>query len=188
MQPPFPAAAIAAARDAAAVYLRDGSSVNQARIEAIAGAALSLAEAFTGQALMLREHVAVLPVTGEWMPLPTAPVAAVTQVAGLPAEGAAFALPVGAYAVDVDARGEGWVRVIAPGIAGRVQVTFSAGLSPDWEHLPHAIRQGVVLLIAHLSDERSADDPPPAAVTALWRPFRRMRLAAPQAFRAAVGG
>ena len=37
---------------------------------------------------------------------------------------------------------------------------------------------GVVLLTAHLFDHRGGESAPPAAVTALWRPWRRMRLAA----------
>ena len=188
MQAAFPAAAIAAACADAGAYLRDGSALNEARIEPLAEAALALAEAFTGLALIAREHVATLAVGGGWVPLAAEPVRAITQVEGVPAEGAAFALTVGAFAIDIDARGTGWVRVPRPGIAGRVRVTCTAGLASEWAELPAPIRQGVVLLIAHLADERSAQGEPPAAVTALWRPWRRVRLADAAAFRAAVGG
>jgi hypothetical protein len=43
----------------------------------------------------------------------------------------------------------------------------------------HPLRQGVVRLAAHLYAERDGPElgGPPAAVTALWRPWRRMRLA-----------
>ncbi len=188
MQAVFPAAVLAAACADAKAYLRDGSALNDARIEPLAQAALALAEAFTGLALIAREHVETVPVGGAWVPLTAGPVGAITQVDGLPAEGAAFALSVGAFAIDIDARGVGWVRVLQPGIAGRVRVTFAAGMASEWAELPAPVRQGVVLLITHLADERSADSAPPAAVTALWRPWRRMRLAGAAAFRAAAGG
>ncbi len=45
--------------------------------------------------------------------------------------------------------------------------------------VPAPLRQGVVRLAGHLHAHRDETDAagPPAAVTALWRPFRRMRLA-----------
>jgi uncharacterized phiE125 gp8 family phage protein len=51
-------------------------------------------------------------------------------------------------------------------------------MAPDWTGLPEALRQGVVRLAAHFYTHRTAaeDEGPPAAVTALWRPWRRMRL------------
>ena len=81
-----------------------------------------------------------------------------------------------AYAVDIDGRGEGWVRASSGG--GRVRVTAEAGLATGWSGLPGAIRQGAVRLAAHLFAHRDAADDagPPAAVAALWRPYRRMRL------------
>jgi hypothetical protein len=44
--------------------------------------------------------------------------------------------------------------------------------------VPEAIRQGVLRLVAHMFASRDGDGgSPPAAVTALWRPYRRMVLA-----------
>jgi uncharacterized phiE125 gp8 family phage protein len=76
--------------------------------------------------------------------------------------------------VDIDASGDGWVRSAA-GVQ-RLAVSLSAGLAADWGSLPAAIRQGVTMLAAHLYDHRDGAGTPPAAVTALWRPYRRMRL------------
>lgn len=105
---------------------------------------------------------------------------AITLVEGLPADGAAFVMPAGAYAVDIDANGDGWVRVMQPGAAGRVQVSFEAGMAADWVGIPEPLRQGVVRLAAHLFAHRDGPDDggPPAAVTALWRPWRRMLFGA----------
>jgi uncharacterized phiE125 gp8 family phage protein len=94
----------------------------------------------------------------------------------LPAEGAAFALPADSYAIDIDANGDGWVRVTAAGAAGRVRMTFAAGAAAGWGDLPPPIAQGVVLLAAHCLEARIEGAAPPAVVAALWRPWRRMRL------------
>jgi len=100
----------------------------------------------------------------------------ISGLTGLPGEGAPFVLAVGAYAVDIDADGVGWVRVLAAGSAGRVAVAYSAGLAMSFEAVPAPIAQGVAMLVAHLFDHRESDVAPPAAVAALWRPYRRMRL------------
>ena len=95
------------------------------------------------------------------------------------ADGAAFALAADAYAIDIDAGGQGWLRVLAPGAAGRARVTYQAGLAADWAGVPAPLAQGVVLLAAHLFSGAAGE--PPAAVTALWRPWRRLRLAGERA-------
>jgi uncharacterized phiE125 gp8 family phage protein len=143
-----------------------------ALIAALAEAALGLAEQFIGQALIAREMRDVLPVSGAWQRLACAPVRSIGAVAAV--EGSALASE--AYAIDIDAAGDGWVRVIDAGGAGRVAVTFVAGLADGWGAIPTPIRQGAVLLAAHLFTERDAASAVPAAVTALWRPSRRMAL------------
>ena len=72
------------------------------------------------------------------------------------------------------------MRVSNPGAAGRIAVRFVAGLAPGWNGLPESLRHGVIRLAAHqhrMRESSTADPIPPAAVTALWRPWRRMRLA-----------
>lgn len=174
--PPFPGAAIADACAAAKAHLRIATDGEEALIETYAASALALGEAFTGTAWIAREWSDVMPVSRAWQRIAIGPVAAITGVEGLPAEGAAFALPAEAYAIDIDANGDGWVRTIAPGVAGRIRVTVSAGAAAGWGDLPPPLAQGTVLLIAHLFEHRERDAAPPAAVSALWRPWRRMRL------------
>jgi uncharacterized phiE125 gp8 family phage protein len=176
--PPFPGAAIADARDAAKAHLRVATSNEDVLIEALAASAMALGEAFTGTAWIAREWIDVMPVSRAWQRVAIGGVTAITLVEGLPAEGAAFALPAESYAVDIDASGDGWVRTVAPGAAGRVRVTLSAGAAAGWGDLPPPLAQGVVLLTAHLFEHREAGTAPPAAVSALWRPWRRMRLSA----------
>jgi hypothetical protein len=158
MTSPFPAAVIAGAREAARGHLRSVGREEDALIERLAAAALGLAEAYGGQALIVREHGATIGPGAAWQALPVVPVRSI--VAGAPV-----------VAVDIDADGTGWVRMAAMG-----EVRFVAGLAADWASLPPAVAQGVVLLIAHWFDTRESGAVPPAAVGALWRPWRRMRL------------
>ncbi|SEJ69327.1 phage conserved hypothetical protein, phiE125 gp8 family [Sphingomonas sp. OV641] len=172
-------AAIAAAVGEARAYLRLEGEAEQALLERLAASAIALAEAFTGTLLVTRTVEDVLPATTQgWQLLAAAPVVAIGGMTGLPAEGAPFVLPPSVYAVDVDADARGWVRVIAAGAAGRVAVSYTAGLGATWAALPPPLAQGVAMLIAHLFNDRDAGRAPPAAVAALWRPYRRMRLMA----------
>ena len=83
-----------------------------------------------------------------------------------------------AYAIDLDASGGGWVRLLSPADVRRLRVSGTAGMAADQNGVPEPIRQGVLRLVAHLFVSRDGGDgAPPAAVTALWRPYRRMALA-----------
>jgi uncharacterized phiE125 gp8 family phage protein len=175
--PPIPEAAIAAACRAAAAHLRIGVIQEATVLEQAAVTAFAVCEAFTGHALIARDWQAVVPAGASWSPLPVQPVTAINRVEGLPADGAAFPLPAESYSIDLTADGVGWVKVMLPGSAGRLRLGFRAGLAEGWDSVPPPLSQGIVLLIAHLFASGSAGGEPPAAVAALWRPWRRMRLA-----------
>jgi uncharacterized phiE125 gp8 family phage protein len=102
----------------------------------------------------------------------------ISVLEALAAEGAAVPIAAGDHSIDIDANGDGWVRVTEAIDGKRVRVGFTAGLATEWSEVPEPLRQGVVRLAAHLYTHRAASDGagPPAAVTALWRPWRRMRL------------
>ena len=155
-------------------------SREDAALERLIGAALELCEGFTGQLPLEATCEEVLGTASGWQPLATRPVQAIVAVEGIPAEGARFALVADAYAIELDSDGGARVRVTNAGAAGRIAVRFVAGLAPGWSGLPESLRHGVIRLAAHQHRARetnSADPVPPAAVTALWRPWRRMRLA-----------
>lgn len=176
----------------AKAYLRIDGADEDAVLETLIDTAMALCERFTGQALILADRTDILAAAmPAWQRLPATPVSAITSVSALDGAGTATALPIDAYAIDVDAVGDGWVRLTRPVVAfvptipdrpapqGRLQIGYRAGLAPDWPSIPPALRQGVVRLAAHLHAHRDeADDAgPPAAVAALWRPFRRMQFA-----------
>lgn len=155
--------------------LRVASTDEDALIAAFAETALGLAEQFLGQILIARTLRVAVEASAAWQPLAVAPVLAMMGVETL----AGAALDAAAFAVDIDAAGEGWVRILQPDAGAHVAVVVRAGLATGWADLPAPIRQGVIVLAAYLFDERDTSAAPPAAVTALWRPFRRIALASP---------
>lgn len=168
------------AAGAAKGFLRVERSDEDGLIGSLVAAAAELCEGFTGQALLARGFVETMPASRAWQRLTRTPVRAITLVEALPAEGPAEALASGAYAIDIDSNGDGWVRLTAPGDLRRIRVAYQAGVASAWADLPAALRHGILRLAAHFYTSRSAEsgreNEPPAAVTALWRPFRRLRL------------
>lgn len=163
-----PPAAIAAAAEEARAFLRLEEETEAALLARLAATAIALGEAFTGTLFVARGVTETLPTAqGTWQLLAATPVRAIDGVAGVTAD---------AYAIDVDGEGRGWVRFVTGGGApARVTVSYTAGLAGDWTALPMPVAQGVVALIARLFADRGGGQPP-AAVAALWRPYRRMRL------------
>lgn len=157
--------------------LRIATGDEDALIAGFVRSAAASCEAFIGRALIAREVSETVPANGVWTRLAAAPVRSIDGVAALGADGGATPLDPADYAIDVDAAGEGWVRVPWRGASGRAAVTFSAGLAEDWNGIPELLRQGIARLAAHLYAARGEQEaPPPASVAALWRPWRRLRL------------
>jgi uncharacterized phiE125 gp8 family phage protein len=156
------------------------TTADDAPLAALLRAALETCESFTGTMPLVAECEEVLPVRPGWQALLTRPVQAITQVTGIAPEGTALALASDAYGIELDADGGGRVRVTAPGAASRIAVRFAAGLAASWDALPDGLRYGVLRLAAHQHRERESEGAaplPPAAVAALWRPWRRLRMA-----------
>ena len=139
--------------------------------------AVGLCEQFIGQSLLVRAHRETLAVARDWQDLGARPVTAITAVSAISADGERFALASDAFAIDITADGAGRVRVLRPGSASRIEVTYAAGLAAHWGELPEPLRQGIIRLAAHVHLARDAGDAaPPAMVSALWRPWRVVRL------------
>ena len=167
-----------AALDQLKEWLAIRSSADDAALTGLLRTALEVCEAFTGAMPIACTYEDILPAGGEWQALSVRPVQSITGIEAIPAEGARYPLSPDAYAIELEADGAGLVRVTRQGSAGRVAVRFIAGLAPTWETLPEGLRHGILRLAAHHWRERdsAADAAPPAAVAALWRPWRRMRL------------
>jgi len=172
------AAATPVSLDEVKAYLRLEAGDEDALIAWLIRSATGLCERFVGQALIAREAEEIVPASCAWRRLSLTPVASVGAIEAIGEDGAATPLAVEDYAIDIDGDGDGWVRVTGTGDARRVRVTYVAGMGADWNAVPEPLRQGIVRLSAHFYVHRDGVDGtgPPAAVAALWRPWRRMRL------------
>ena len=179
------------ALDALKAYLRVHGDDEDALLTDMLGASAEICERFTGLALIAREHGEVIAASGAWTMLSAMPVWSIGPLwsvapgcagngsagNGAPQDGGGNggAIPVGLHEIDIDAEGRGWVRIESDA-ARRAHVTYRAGLASAWQDLPEALTHGLLRLAGHLYLERDGGKTPPAAVSALWRPWRRMNL------------
>lgn len=164
-----PAVVAGTAVDALKQWLAISTAGEDAMLTALLRASLDMCEGFTGIMPLETQCEEVLAASGEWQFLNTRPVQAIIGIDALPSD---------TYEVDLDANGGGMVRLTRPVSASRIAVRFTAGLAPDWDSLPDSLRHGIIRLAAHHYRARDGNPgmSPPAAVAALWRPWRRMRL------------
>lgn len=162
----------------AQAFVRIETGEEEALLAGFMRAASGLCEAFINQVVIARDFEIDLPASGCWERVPVTPVRSISAVDAIDTNGVATAMPSAAYSIDIDSCGDGWVRVTQANGATRVRVNGTAGMADDENGVPEPIRQGVLRLVAHLFTDRDGDGgEPPAAVTALWRPYRRLRLA-----------
>ena len=175
-----PAVLAGAALGELKAWLAISTPGDDAALGALLATALETCEGFTGAMPLAQLCEEIVPASTRWQRLATRPVQAVTWVEGIPETGARFALAAADYAVDLDADGGASFRLLRTGEADRVAVRFTAGMVAGWADLPESLRHGVLRLAAHHYRQRESDSPqamPPAAVAALWRPWRRVRVA-----------
>ena len=156
----------------ARAFARIETGEEEALLAGLIRSASCLCEAFLGQAVIERAFTETVIANREWQRLEAFPVRSISEVSsgGKP-------LPANAFATDIDSRGCGWVRIADPSLTGIVDVGGSTGMATGQNEVHEAIRQGVLRIVAHLFTSRDGDGGQiPAAVTALWRPFRRARL------------
>lgn len=157
----------------AQAYVRIETGEEEAVLAGLIRTASALCEAFINQVVISRAYSVEVPASGSWERLPLTPVRSIDAVET--ADGSP--LPGGGYSIDIDSSGDGWVRVSQAVDPARVQVSGTAGMAQDENGVPEPLRQGVLRLVAHLFTSRDGDGgEAPSAVTALWRPYRRLRL------------
>lgn len=159
----------------AQAYVRVETGEEEAILAGLIRTASAMCEQFTGRVILSRDFSETLDACGEWQRLSLTPVRLIGLVEAID-DGNALPLAADVYAIDIDSAGDGWVRVSNG--PRRIRVTGTAGMAADSNDVPEPIRQGIVRLTAFLFNARDGSGgDPPAAVTALWRPYRRMRLA-----------
>lgn len=160
-------------------WLAITNTQDDAALEALLRAALDICEAFTGTMPLAATVEEVHAATCEWQCLYASPVHAILTTEGIDSAGTRTPLPAADYEIDITGDSRGLVRLRHAGVMQRLAVRFVAGLVPEWDALPDGLRHGILRLAAHNYRAREHDEGPnpPAAVAALWRPWRRMRLA-----------
>jgi uncharacterized phiE125 gp8 family phage protein len=158
-------------------FVRVETGEEEALLAGLVRTASAVCEAFINQVLIVRDFSEDLSATSEWQRLGLAPVQSIDLVETVAVDGTATALVASSYAIDIDASGDGWVRLTGATVESRIRVHASAGIAGGTNDLPEPLRHGILRLVGHLFASRDGETgEPPAAVTALWRPFRRMRL------------
>ncbi len=140
---------------------------------------LSLCEAFTGKTPLRQVVEEVIPLTAIWHELVSRPVRGVETAALIAPDGSRTVLNEADYALELGAAGDACARVLQPLTGRGVALRLEVGIADDWAGLPAPLRQGMIRLAAHHYRDRDgkASAVPPPSVTALWRPWRSVRLA-----------
>lgn len=175
-----PAALPSAALSELKQWLGITTAQDDAPLSALLSASLDMCEAFTGSMPLVATCEEKLPARTGWQTLATRPVQAISGVWSVAADGTRVALSAQSYAIELEPDGSGRVQLLQTDGAVAIAVRFTAGMAATWTALPDALRHGVIRLAAHQHREREdsgAGALPPSAVAALWRPWRRLRLA-----------
>jgi uncharacterized phiE125 gp8 family phage protein len=159
-------------------WLRLGGASDDAVVEPLLRAATGICEAFVGQWLVQRSGSELGPVVQGAARLSVRPVVAVDEVRMVAADDSETVLAVGDYRLSLAADGAGRLMIAPQHGAARVRVTYRAGMAEVGAEVPEAIRHGIVRMTQHLYEARDAKEvpPPPAAIAALWQPWRALRL------------
>jgi uncharacterized phiE125 gp8 family phage protein len=139
---------------------------------------LTICEAFTGKAPLRQTVEEVVALSGDWQELVSRPVRDLTGAALIAADGSRQAISDLAEALEWRITSGACARLLEPFEGRGMALTLDVGIAADWASLPAPLRQGIVRLAAHHFRDRDgkATAVPPASVTALWRPWREVRL------------
>ncbi len=172
----------------AKAHLRIDHTAEDTVITGIITAAREALEEASGLALITQSwRVALDEWRGPVVELPRRPAQLVTEVRVTNLNGEATALDASAY--DLKSAG-GLARLVktpaavwpAPGrLAGGIEIDYVAGFGDGAADVPRALRQALLMVIAHVYENREllsqdAGAPLPSGVEALIAPYRRVRL------------
>jgi uncharacterized phiE125 gp8 family phage protein len=140
---------------------------------------LTICEAFTGKTPLLQVVEETIALVSGWQELVSRPVRALNAAALMAADGSRSPLAVLDDALEWRIAGSACVQLRRPFEGQGIALQLTVGIADDWDGLPPPIKQGIIRLAAHHYRDRDskAGAVPPASVTALWRPWRSVRLA-----------
>lgn len=145
-------------------------------------ASLATCEAFTGQAPLMQMIEEWAPPGADRSTLTTRPITSLVSVELIVPGANRSVLDASEYQVEFEASGTASIKLCSSLDAQAVAVRVRAGIAADWESVPAALKQGMIRLAAYYYRDRDRtgggkpDTPPPSSVSALWRPWRILRL------------
>lgn len=157
-------------------FLKIEDERDAARIDALVRAAREACELFLGFALIMRAVRMRATLMGSRLYLSSGPVQQIDALSLFQGANETMYDPADFPVLEQNDRSYLDVSRLSLGLT--LQVDYTIGLGPDWNAVPEAVRQGILRLVAHQYEQRS--DPQvaalPHAVTALWQPYRKLRL------------
>jgi uncharacterized phiE125 gp8 family phage protein len=143
---------------------------------------LAICEGFTGRTPLRQVVEETVALVSGWQELVSRPVRAVTAATLIKDDGTREAFPLTADHIIWRVGTSGCVQLLQPSEGQAIALQLEVGIADDWAGLPAPLKQGIIRLAAHYyrdrdgSGENKASAAPPASVTALWRPWREVRL------------
>ena len=175
VQPPVPG-------DAALAELRHWLGISRpdedTALTGLLATSITIFEAFTGQAPLHQVVEEIIPIALGWQELASRPVRELVAAALICEDASRTALDDAAYAFEQGPAGNACIRLLQQLEGCSVALQVKVGIASDWATLPAPVGQGIIRLAAHHYRDRDnkGSAVPPASVTALWRPWRNMRL------------
>ncbi|MBU7579709.1 MAG: hypothetical protein KAF27_04460 [Porphyrobacter sp.] len=175
VQPPVPG-------DAALAELKHWLGITRPNedetLNGLLAASITICEAFTGRAPLRQTVEESVALSAGWQELATRPVSALTAAAIIADDGTRTPIAVPSEALEWRIGPAACVRLLQPLEGQALAVQLVAGIAADWGGLPAPLRHGIIRLAAHHFRDREGktNGVPPASVTALWRPWREVRL------------
>lgn len=176
VQPPVPG-------DAALAELKQWLGITRANddemLTGLLQTSLAICEAFTGKTPLRQTVEEVIALEGGWQELVSRPVVELSSAALVAADGSRQPMTTLVDAIECRiSPGSACVQVLRPYEGQGVALRLVVGIAADWASLPPPLRHGIIRLAAHHYRDREgkAAAVPPASVTALWRPWREVRL------------
>jgi len=144
---------------------------------ALLDTSLTICEAFTGKAPLRQTVEEVIPLVSGWQELVSRPVTDLTAGALIASDGSRTPIAVLAEVLEWRITASACVQILRPFEGRGLALQLVVGVANDWATLPPPLRHGIIRLAAHhFRDREGKSAVPPASVTALWRPWREMRL------------
>ncbi len=168
--------------DAALAELKHWLAISRpdedAALARLLATSVTICEAFTGQSPLRQTVEELVPVGSSWHELVSRPVHALVAAAVIADDASRTPLVEPDYALELQVAGSACVRLTQPLEGRAVALQLSVGIAATWDALPPPLAQGIIRLAAHHYRDRDSKGSavPPASVTALWRPWRQVRL------------